>query len=614
MPAPAMNEPAASTARATRHERPPMNYGFVIDNRRCIGCHACSTACKQENEVPLGVYRTWVKYVDKGAFPHARRTFQVTRCNHCANPPCVRICPVTAMYQRHDGIVEFDPDICIGCKACLQACPYDAIHVDPATGTAAKCHYCAHRTDLGLEPACVIVCPTQAIISGDLDDPASAISRLVARETVTVRKPEQGTAPKLFYIDGDAIALTPTAAQAPDAFMWADFVDERAGTRAGAGGASDRAATGHGGSDRGASRGAAGGVTAASGTAIRVPAEQGTGSWRGPIHVGDGRMAEHLVQVTYNAQHKIPWHWQVPAYLVTKAIGSGVFMLLAWHFIRLGGGTFDRPLAVAGSFVSLLFLGLTTLLLVWDLERPERFLTILTRPQWKSWLTRGAFILVAFSAVVGVWFAMEAGALAGLVAPQSADAVRPWLLAAGLPLAALAAVYTAFLFGQAEGRDLWQSPLLPLHMLVQAVMGGGAALGLLGLVGGPWPWSTIVPSMGVSRAMDLGFSGFSLALVASLGMIVLAELGMPHASEVATRAAHLMRHGKYRRWFVHGGVVVGHVVPLAALAGYVVWGQRWATMPAAADALLAVAPLAALVGLYCYEHAFVMAPQEVPNA
>src|SRR5438093_4212068 len=142
------------------------NYGFVIDQRKCIGCHACTVACKSENEVPLGVNRTWVKYVETGTFPNTRRHFQVTRCNHCANPPCVRICPVTAMYQRTDGIVEFDASVCIGCKACLQACPYDAIYIDPDSGTAAKCHYCSHRTDIGLEPACVIVCPTHAIISG----------------------------------------------------------------------------------------------------------------------------------------------------------------------------------------------------------------------------------------------------------------------------------------------------------------------------------------------------------------------------------------------------------------------------------------------------------------
>src|SRR5262245_61996674 len=148
-----------------------MNYGFVIDNGACIGCHACSTACKSENQVPVGVYRTWVKSVEVGRFPDVRRSFQVTRCNHCENPPCVRICPTTAMHRRPDGIVDFDSDACIGCKACIQACPYDAIHLDPGSHTAAKCHYCAHRVDVGLEPACVVVCPEHAIIAGDLDDP-----------------------------------------------------------------------------------------------------------------------------------------------------------------------------------------------------------------------------------------------------------------------------------------------------------------------------------------------------------------------------------------------------------------------------------------------------------
>jgi Fe-S-cluster-containing hydrogenase components 1 len=114
------------------------------------------------------------------------------------------------MYQRADGIVEFDPRVCIGCKACLQACPYDAIYIDPETHSAAKCHFCSHRIELGLKPACEVVCPEQAIISGDLDDPNSLIRRLIAREPVTVRKPEQGTAPKLFYIDANEVTLTPT--------------------------------------------------------------------------------------------------------------------------------------------------------------------------------------------------------------------------------------------------------------------------------------------------------------------------------------------------------------------------------------------------------------------
>ncbi|MEL6346900.1 MAG: 4Fe-4S dicluster domain-containing protein, partial [Myxococcota bacterium] len=286
-----------------------MNYGFVINNHRCIGCHACSTACKSENDVALGVNRTWVKSVEVGQFPNVTRSFQVTRCNHCANPPCARICPTGAMYQRDDGIVEFDSDSCIGCKACLQACPYDAIHIDPVSHTAQKCHFCSHRTEIGLEPACVVVCPEHAIISGDMDDPSSEISRILSESPVTVRKPEQGTAPKLFYIGGNAAAMHPTAAStAPQSFAFADVVTEQ----------NQGSLDGHDVST----------VVHRSGARVRVPGAQGMPRG-GPIQVAAGRMAGQMVQVHYNAQHDVPWHWPVPAYLVTKAIGAGAFFFLA---------------------------------------------------------------------------------------------------------------------------------------------------------------------------------------------------------------------------------------------------------------------------------------------
>lgn len=112
-----------------------MKYGFVIDNRKCIGCHACTTACKSEHDVPVGVNRTWVKQVEKGEFPNTRRLFSVMRCNHCTDAPCVEICPTEALYFRDDGIVDFDKDRCIGCKSCMQACPYDALYIDPETHT-----------------------------------------------------------------------------------------------------------------------------------------------------------------------------------------------------------------------------------------------------------------------------------------------------------------------------------------------------------------------------------------------------------------------------------------------------------------------------------------------
>ena len=130
-----------------------MRYGFAIDHRTCIGCHACTVACKVEHDIPVGQFRTWVKYVDSGTFPENTRDFGVMRCNHCTDAPCIEICPTNALFKRDDGIVDFDSEACIGCKACMQACPYDAIYIDKDTNTAAKCNFCAHRVDNGLEPA-----------------------------------------------------------------------------------------------------------------------------------------------------------------------------------------------------------------------------------------------------------------------------------------------------------------------------------------------------------------------------------------------------------------------------------------------------------------------------
>ena len=197
-----------------------MRYGFVIDQSKCVGCHACSLACKAEHEVPLGNYRTWVKVIEKGSFPNTKKSFLVQRCNHCQDAPCVEICPTKALYKRSDGIVDFNKDACIGCKSCLNACPYEAIYIDNASGTAAKCNFCAHRTDHGVQPACVVVCPVQAIISGDLEDPTSQISGLVGRGNVQVRKPEKNTKPQLYYLGADQTALNPEATPSPVGYMW----------------------------------------------------------------------------------------------------------------------------------------------------------------------------------------------------------------------------------------------------------------------------------------------------------------------------------------------------------------------------------------------------------
>jgi tetrathionate reductase subunit B len=193
----------AESTRAAVTARNP-HYGMLIDLRRCIGCHACSVACKAEFDVPLGVTRSWVEYVEKGDYPNVRRSFLPRLCNHCSKPQCVDVCPTNATWKRkEDGIVVVDPDICIGCKYCIQACPYDARFLNPKTGAADKCDFCLHRVTKGLEPSCVQTCIGRARIFGDLNDPESEISRMIANNPVTVLRPEMGTQPNVFYIAAD---------------------------------------------------------------------------------------------------------------------------------------------------------------------------------------------------------------------------------------------------------------------------------------------------------------------------------------------------------------------------------------------------------------------------
>ncbi len=550
-----------------------MKYAKIIDNRKCIGCHACSVACKEENQVPLGVFRTWVKYVEKGAFPNTRRHFQVTRCNQCENPPCVRICPTAAMVQRPDGIVEFDKEQCIGCKACLEACPYDAIYVDPESHTAAKCHFCAHRIDRGLEPACVIVCPERAIIVGDMDNPKSQVSELLAREQVAVRKPEQGTRPKLFYIRGETAALDPLAAARPDSWMWADT-----------GNSGYTPHTSPNGNGNGNGHGHGNDIGTGSGSDAR-------GWLDGPIQ-RTASFATGFVQTVYDVPHEVPWGWKVSTYLWTKSIGAGALFVPA---LLLGfGGQLPSLFAAVAAFLALVFIGITTFLLVWDLKRPKRFLKIVFRPQKRSWLALGAFILMGFSALGGLWFLASAGqmeAVRGWV-PLSQDLLRLAQTLLDFPVAVLgifSAIYSAFLFSQAEGRDLWQSPLLPLNLFLQASVAGSGMLLI------------VSPALGVS--IPVLALVFAVALAVLLATQLLADFGVPQATTNARQGHYLMTHGRYGRYFWGGTIAqsVAFVVVLLSIAY-------------ASPLLAALAGIVALAGLLAVEHAWVQAGQLVPNS
>lgn len=178
-------------------------WGMVIDLRKCYGCHACSVACKSEFNVPLGVWRSWVKAVDKGKYPDVKRFFLPRLCNHCEKAPCVDVCPVKASYIDQDGTVLIKEERCIGCKMCITACPYNARFTNPIKKVADKCTFCLHRIEKGVVPSCVNTCPANARIFGDLNDPHSPVTKLVNTQQVQVLKPEQGTGPKVFYIGLD---------------------------------------------------------------------------------------------------------------------------------------------------------------------------------------------------------------------------------------------------------------------------------------------------------------------------------------------------------------------------------------------------------------------------
>lgn len=176
-----------------------MRYGMVIDTLKCVGCTDCVVACQTENNVPLGYARDWVVEAVVGTYPELHLEIRTERCNHCIDTPCVRTCPTGASHIIEGGIVKVTANECIGCGACIESCPYDARYVHP-NGYVDKCTFCDHRVANGQDPACVSVCPTYCMHFGDLDDPNSEVSKLLATRNSKVLAPEAGTKPQIFYL------------------------------------------------------------------------------------------------------------------------------------------------------------------------------------------------------------------------------------------------------------------------------------------------------------------------------------------------------------------------------------------------------------------------------
>jgi Fe-S-cluster-containing dehydrogenase component len=496
-----------------------VQFGFVIDQSRCIGCHACTVACKAENEVPLGSFRTWVKYDEKGVFPAVRRHFTVLRCNHCDAAPCIEICPVQALSKRPDAIVDLDRDLCIGCRACMQGCPYDALYFHEAKGVAEKCHYCAHRTEIGLEPACVIVCPVEAIVSGDVDDKTSRIGKLIESQTVSRRKVEKGTRPRVWYVDALAEALVPGRSAEPPAYLWSE----------------------------------------------RAPGDA-------PPPVVPGYEPTPDIVTTLDVPHPPAWGWHVWTYLVTKNAAAGAAIAapaLAW----LGAAGFAERFVP--EILSLALLAITCFLLVHDLGRPDRFLKILFHPNQKSWLVKGTWALMAFGGI--------SVATLGLFA-LGQDAPARLLRAVNVPLAFVAAGYSAWLFAQCRGRDLWMQGGLFLQLSLRALLFGSMLAMLVG-------------SDAISPHPSWIFA--ATALATALALLADLRTTLPTAD------------GRRAQWILLESIASERPLALLVTAAAIAAASRYAD-GSLAIAMRASAALAASFALFVYERAWIRAGQAVP--
>ncbi len=503
------------------------NYGFAIDLRKCIGCHACTIACKAEHQIPVGVNRCWVKTVEKGTFPDTKRFFFPVLCNQCEDAPCVRICPTNALFKRRDEIVDLNASSCIGCRACMEACPYDQIFIDPNTHTAEKCNFCANRVENKLLPACVSVCPTECRIFGDLDDPRSEVAQIVQREAFMLRKPEKGTGPKVFYLGAEESVIRPEASVRPLYYKEGQVHLRPLGAPM---------------------------------PDVDAP--------------GDAR-------VDYDIPHAKPWGIDMVLYLLFKAISTGAMLVAAllWYL-----GYRDAVTTMAAPVLSLVFVTLTAVVLIIDLERPERFYYILTRSNFRSWMVWGAYFLTAHGALSLAWLA---AAWFGM------DSAISWMLAPVVIVAILATSYTGFLFAQGLGRDLWQGPSAAIDLIAQSAAAGSASLLIASLL-----------LSGGAPGVD-AFLGITLAVsvIAHLVILMFEHVFAPSPTRHHELATHTILKGAYSRLFWGAAIVGGGVLPVVMLL----------TLGATFSPLVGIAAsVLALAGGAAWEYIWVEAGQSVP--
>jgi Fe-S-cluster-containing dehydrogenase component/DMSO reductase anchor subunit len=481
-------------------------WTMIADLDRCVGCQTCTAACRHTNATSPAVQWRKVLDVEAGTYPNVSRTFVPVGCQHCADPPCMHVCPSTATRKRADGIVTIDYDICIGCAYCDVACPYQARFMVGApglaygavamahelaradaglTGVAQKCTFCADRIDFGLAndltpgrdpratPACVNACIADALHFGDLDDPDSNVARLLRQQQSFRMHAELGTEPNFYYLYGQANGASEEAAVPPAA----------------------------------------------------APVEAGQLRTKGvePAH----------------QQH---WNWKAAGNFICGGAGTGLFAVAAIAGLRHGA---LAPLGWAA--LALIALGLFLVLL--KIGRPIRFIYVLRQPQrsWmarEAWLANGLFPLAA----LGLWFESPALIMAAAILAlaylfsqammlKEAKAIPAWRTTAIVPL--------LLATGMAEGTGLMLAATAwpPLAPLAQATAIAAAVLAALR----GWCWHTYMTALAIEgapkRALTVldrfGPWFFAGGLLAPVALIV-AGLFAPNVANVLNAAAGLL--------------------------------------------------------------------------
>lgn len=402
----------------------------------------------------------------------------------------------------------------------MQACPYDALYIDPNSNTAAKCNFCAHRVEKNLEPACVIVCPTQAILAGDLDDTASKTGVVIAGRSTSVRKPEKGTLPKLHYVGIHQDLLHPAHLSKQNGFLWAD---------------------------------------------------------RGEMPATAGTFDAALTREVYDVSHPAPWGWKIAAYLWTKSIAAGALLVAA--VLMAIFGVQGSVVNVVSPAIALIAVAVTAALLVLDLKRPERFFYLLTKPNFRSWLVLGGYILMIYGALAAAWLAL------GLLY----DAVPAAVVWATAAFGAGTAGYSAFLFAQARGRDFWRHKwFFCWQLLVQAFVAGSAVAVIASLE--LFQPGAVNPLRSVLE--------WSLVL-ATVNLLV--ELVLPRRTEEERLAKRFLVSGASGRRFWVSAVILGLLCPLGLTV-----------LPNFVHAATGIAAVLALYGLFWFEYLWLRAGQSAP--